>query len=58
MSAQKVSDIKISTFNKRKLMLFIKTANPLYSIIRENKFFIPQIYIPETIIDGRRIPSY
>ena len=65
MSAQKVSSIKIPTFDKehytlwkRKMTLFIKTANPLYLGILENGPFIPQSYVPETTVDGETIPAY
>ncbi|KAK1355940.1 hypothetical protein POM88_049196 [Heracleum sosnowskyi] len=64
-SMQKSSSIKIPTFDKenynvwkRKIMLFIKAANPLYLGILQNGPFVPRKEIEASTVDGVLIPAY
>jgi gag-polypeptide of LTR copia-type/Zinc knuckle len=62
---QKASGIKIPAFDKenyniwkRKILLFIKGANPLFMGILENGPFIPQKEIPAATVDGVLVPAH
>ncbi|KAK1380496.1 hypothetical protein POM88_027240 [Heracleum sosnowskyi] len=64
-SMQKSSSIKIPAFDKenynvwkRKSMLFIKAANPLYLGILQNGHFVPRKEIEASTVDGVLIPAY
>ncbi|KAK1360638.1 CCHC-type domain-containing protein [Heracleum sosnowskyi] len=63
-SMQKSSSIKIPAFDKenynvwkRKIMLFIKAANPLYLGILQNGPFVPRKEIEASTVDGVLIPA-
>ncbi|KAK1401825.1 hypothetical protein POM88_001430 [Heracleum sosnowskyi] len=62
---QKSNSIKIPAFDKenysiwkRKILLFIKAANPLYPGILENGPFIPRKEIEATTVNGEVIPAH
>ncbi|KAK1373504.1 hypothetical protein POM88_029697 [Heracleum sosnowskyi] len=62
---QKSNSIKIPAFDKenysiwkRKILLFIKAANPLYPGILENGPFIPRKEIEATTVNGEIIPAH
>ena len=64
MSSQKVGSIKVPQFDrvnynlwKKKMTLFIKASNPLYMGILENGPFVPMKMIPESTVDGVRVPQ-
>ena len=65
MSSQKVDSIKIPQFDKenynswkKKMILFIRTANLMYLGILENGPFVPHKLIPETVTElGDRVPQ-
>ncbi|KAK1401552.1 hypothetical protein POM88_001157 [Heracleum sosnowskyi] len=64
-SMQKSSSIKIPAFDKenynvwkRKIMLFIKAANPLYLGILQNGPFVPRKEIEASTVDGVLVPAY
>ncbi|KAK1397704.1 hypothetical protein POM88_007567 [Heracleum sosnowskyi] len=65
MTMQKSNSIKIPAFDKenysiwkRKILLFIKAANPLYPGILENGPFIPRKEIEATTVNGEVIPTH
>ncbi|KAK1385648.1 hypothetical protein POM88_023383 [Heracleum sosnowskyi] len=62
---QKSNSIKIPAFDKenysiwkRKILLFIKAANPLYPGILENGPFIPRKEIEATTVNGEIVPAH
>ncbi|KAK1365736.1 hypothetical protein POM88_041297 [Heracleum sosnowskyi] len=62
---QKSNSIKIPAFDKenysiwkRKILLFIKAANPLYPGILDNGPFIPRKEIEATTVNGEVIPAH
>ena len=64
MNTQKISRIKIPTFDKanytlqkKKMMMFIKIANPLYIQILKDGSFIPTVRIEESTDGDRIIPA-
>ena len=64
MISQKVGSIKVPPFDrvnynmwKLKMNLFIRTANSEYLKILKNGSFVPMKIIPETTVDGVRVPQ-
>ncbi|KAL8103438.1 hypothetical protein AgCh_027859 [Apium graveolens] len=65
MNTQKISNIKIPTFDKanytlwkKKMMLFIRMDNPLYIQILKNGPFTPMVRVEESINGDIVIPAY
>ena len=65
MNTQKISSIKIPTFDKanytlwkKKMMLFIKMANPFYIQILKNGPFIPMVRVEESTDGDMVIPAH
>ncbi|KAL8149559.1 hypothetical protein AgCh_006529 [Apium graveolens] len=65
MNTQKISSIKIPTFDKanytlwkKKMMLFIKMANPFYIQILKNGPFIPMVGVEESTDGDMVIPAH
>ena len=65
MSTQKISSVKIPSFDKnnynlwkRKMLLFIKAANPLFPGFLKNGPFVPQTFVPEATINGELILAH
>ena len=63
MSSQKLSSIKIPVFDKanytlwkKKMLLFIKMANPMYIEILKNGPFVPQTMVPASTIGDEVVP--
>ena len=65
MNTQKISSIKIPTFDKanytlwkKKMMLFIRMANPFYIQILKNGPFIPMVRVEESTYGDIVIPAH
>ena len=63
MSSQKLSSIKIPAFDKanynlwkKKMLMFIKMANPMYIEILKNGPFVPQTMVPATTVGDEVVP--
>ena len=63
MSSQKLSSIKIPAFDmatytlwKKKMLLFIKMANPMYPDILKNGPFFHQTMVPATTVGDEIVP--